>query len=168
MSTRITWIAGALVVVSALGMLAVAQQKTSGPVRRGAAGGLYSTSIVVPPGCSTVYLPGSGAWKYGQPLKEDFGDTETQTEITIQGIQAELQSVGMSLSDVVLFRGTLGPDPAHDNKIDMDGYSKSYRRHFGSPDQPNKPVRATYEGRITVPGLLVEIEVIAAGHCSAK
>jgi 2-iminobutanoate/2-iminopropanoate deaminase len=75
----------------------------------------------------------------------------------------------MSLSDVVMFRATLAPDPTRGNKIDMEGYTRAYRQYFGSADQPNKPTRATFQAPvIVVPHLYVEIEVIAAGRCAKK
>jgi enamine deaminase RidA (YjgF/YER057c/UK114 family) len=166
-SRRIMQFAVVFVLMSAVGVLALARQRASGPIRYAAPhNDIYSASIVVPHNCDTIYLPGSGAWKLGEPLRADFGDTETQTEATIKNIQAELERRGFSLSDVVLFRGTLAPDPKRGNKIDMEGYTRAYKRYFGTAAQPNMPVRATYQGIITVPGLLVEIEVIAAGHCA--
>lgn len=155
----------AIVAASILSSAAQAEHKITAPHRQGAPDGIYASSVLVPASCATVYLPGIAAWKYGEKLRDDYGDTETQTIAAIESIKAELMTRGLSLSDVVLFRGTLVADAARGNKVDMAGYTRAYKRYFGSVDQPNKPARATYQGGITVPGLLVEIEVIAAGHC---
>ena len=53
-------------------------------------------------------------------------------------------------------------DPAMGGKMDFGGMMAAYKRHFGTVDQPNRPVRATVQvAALVAPGFLVEIEVIA-------
>jgi enamine deaminase RidA (YjgF/YER057c/UK114 family) len=54
----------------------------------------------------------------------------------------------------------LVPDPAT-GKIDFAGMNEAYKMYFGTKDQPNKPVRATIQAGLVVPGALVEIEAVA-------
>ncbi|MGZ3298484.1 MAG: Rid family hydrolase, partial [Asticcacaulis sp.] len=56
----------------------------------------------------------------------------------------------------------LAGDPANGGKMDFAGMMKSYSRHFGTPDQPNRPTRATVQvAALALPGFLVEIEAVA-------
>jgi enamine deaminase RidA (YjgF/YER057c/UK114 family) len=47
--------------------------------------------------------------------------------------------------------------------MDFDGMMRAYGRHYGSDEQPNRPVRSTVPvAGLVRPGILVEIEVTAA------
>jgi len=126
-----------------------------------------ASSVVVPPGYETIYLSGM------VPAVSDptapkgtiaaYGTTEVQTESVIGKLQAALMAQGADLKDVVSMHVFLVGDPAMGGKMDFAGMMKAYLRHFGTPDQPNKPVRATVQvAALAAPGFLVEIEVIAA------
>ena len=54
-------------------------------------------------------------------------------------------------------------DPANGGAMDFKGMMASYNKHFGTPDQPNRPSRTTVQvAALFAPGLLVEIETVAA------
>jgi enamine deaminase RidA (YjgF/YER057c/UK114 family) len=47
--------------------------------------------------------------------------------------------------------------------MDFPGMMKSYRKFFGTPDQPNLPARSAFQvAALAAPWALIEIEVIAA------
>jgi enamine deaminase RidA (YjgF/YER057c/UK114 family) len=53
-------------------------------------------------------------------------------------------------------------DPAKGGKLDFDGMNEAYDQFFGTPQQPNKPVRAALQvAALVQPWGLVEIEVTA-------
>lgn len=88
------------------------------------------------------------------------GDTKAQTVNTFNVIQDILKEQGLAMSDVIQLRVYLVPDPAT-GKIDFAGMNEGYKQFFGTKEQPNKPVRATVQAGLVVPGALVEIEAIA-------
>jgi mono/diheme cytochrome c family protein len=48
-------------------------------------------------------------------------------------------------------------------KLDFAGMNAAYAKFFGTPDQPNKPARSTFQvAALVAAGALVEIEVQAA------
>jgi len=132
-----------------------------------APGAPIASSVVVPAGCATAYLSGMGSWSPGEKMPSDFGDTEAQTNAALGNVQAELTKLNLSLANVVMLRVYLVADPAR-GKADFEGYSRAYKRFFGTTTQPVRPARATVEvAKLVVPGLLVEIEAIAAAQCSS-
>jgi len=97
------------------------------------------------------------------------GDTRAQTASTLQAIRKALASQGLGLGDIVQMRVYLVGDPAQDGRMDFAGMNAAYLEQFGTPDQPNKPVRATVQvAGLAVAGALVEIEVIAVRTASKK
>ncbi len=125
-----------------------------------------AASAVVPAGYETIYVSGQvpdvadAAAAPGTIAA--YGNTETQTESVIAKLDAALKAQGATLGDVVNMHVYLVGDPAMDNKLDFAGMMKAYNRHFGTPDQPNRPTRATVQvAALAGPGFLVEIEVIA-------
>ncbi len=69
----------------------------------------------------------------------------------------------MSLADVVMMHVYLVADPAKGGRMDFDGMMAGYRQFFGTPGQPNKPVRTTVQvAALVSPAIMVEIEVVAA------
>jgi len=95
----------------------------------------------------------------GTPPKWE-GDTKTQTISTLKLIENILKEQGLTMGDVVQLRVYLVPDPAT-GKIDFAGMNDAYKMYFGTKEQPNKPVRATVQAGLVVPGALVEIEAVA-------
>jgi len=128
---------------------------------------ILATSVTVPAGYDLVFLSGALAdvADPGAPKGTiaAYGNTETQTESVLTKLQAALAAQGLSFKDVVNMHVFLAGDPALDGKLDFAGMMKAYNRHFGTPDQPNRPTRATFQvAALAAPGYLIEIEVTAA------
>ena len=91
-----------------------------------------------------------------------WGKTQTQAENVFGKIEAILKEQGLTMGDVVMMRVYMVADPA-DNKLDFAGMNAAYNKYFGTPTQPNKPARSTFQVAALVnPGPLLEIEVQAA------
>lgn len=78
-------------------------------------------------------------------------DIETQTNRTLQNIQAILEASGFSLRDVVKVSIFLK------NASDFQKMNEAYKTYF--PENP--PTRTTVEAGFVAPGMLVEIDAIA-------
>jgi enamine deaminase RidA (YjgF/YER057c/UK114 family) len=90
------------------------------------------------------------------------GDTHAQTLGTLTSIQRTLKAQGLDMADVIQMRVYLVGDPALGGKMDFAGMNAAYGQFFGTPSQPNKPVRAAVQVvALAVPSALVEIEVTA-------
>ncbi len=125
-----------------------------------------AATVVVPPGYATVYLsgmvPGVNHPEAEKGSIASFGTTEEQTESVLTKIQAALKAQGLDFKDVVSMRVYLAGDPVNSGKMDFAGMMKSYTRHFGTAEQPNRPTRATVQvAALAAPGYLVEIEGVA-------
>ncbi len=91
-----------------------------------------------------------------------YGDTEAQTTSALTAIETILKSQGLTMADVVQMDVFLAGDPAKDGKMDFAGMNAAYSKFFGTPDQPNKPVRAAMQvAALATPWGLVEIQVVA-------
>jgi enamine deaminase RidA (YjgF/YER057c/UK114 family) len=92
-----------------------------------------------------------------------YGNTQMQSESVFTKIQTALKGQGLGLGDVVSMRVFLAADPAMGGKFDSAGMNMAYSKFFGTPEQPNKPARATVGvAALVAAGAFVEIEVIAA------
>lgn len=90
-----------------------------------------------------------------------YGDTKTQTLNVLAKIQGVLKEQGLDMGDVVQMHVFMAADPAT-GKLDFDGMNQAYDQFFGTPQQPNKPTRATVQvAALVAPWGLVEIEVVA-------
>jgi enamine deaminase RidA (YjgF/YER057c/UK114 family) len=91
-----------------------------------------------------------------------YGDTKTQTLNVLTKIQGILREQGLTMGDVVQMHVFMAADPAKGGKLDFDGMNQAYDQFFGTPQQPNKPTRATVQvAALVQPWGLVEIEVVA-------
>jgi len=91
-----------------------------------------------------------------------YGDTKAQTLSVLTKIQSLLKEQGLTMGDVVQMHVFMAADPAKGGKLDFDGMNAAYDRFFGTPQQPNKPVRAAMQvAALVQPWGLVEIEVTA-------
>ena len=122
---------------------------------------------IVPPGATTYYLSGMTPPvvnpKAPKDTNEAYGDTKTQTIGAITRIKEALAEQKLGLGDVVMMHVYLVGDSAKGGAMDFAGMMEGYRQFFGTADQPNKPARTTVQvSALAAPGLLVEIEVIAA------
>ncbi len=92
-----------------------------------------------------------------------YGNTQAQSESTFTKIENLLKSQGLGMGDVVMMRVYMAADPAMENKLDFAGMNAAYAKFFGTPAQPNKPARSTFQvAALVAAGALVEIEVQAA------
>jgi len=115
----------------------------------------------------TLYLAGQMASPatpadpaHGKPAT--YGDTKTQTISVLTKIQSILKEQGLTMGDVVQMHVFMAADPAKGGKLDFDGMNEAYDQFFGTPQQPNKPVRAALQvAALVQPWGLVEIEVTA-------
>jgi enamine deaminase RidA (YjgF/YER057c/UK114 family) len=90
-----------------------------------------------------------------------YGNTEQQSESTFLKIQSLLKEQGLTMGDVVMMRVYLAADPK--TGLDTAGMNASFRKFFGTKEQPNKPARSTFQvAALVAQGALVEIEVQAA------
>jgi enamine deaminase RidA (YjgF/YER057c/UK114 family) len=90
------------------------------------------------------------------------GDTHAQMLGALSSIQRTLKAQGLDMADVVQMRVYLVGDPALGGKMDFGGMNTAYGQFFGTPSQPNKPVRAAVQVvALAVPSALVEVEVTA-------
>lgn len=93
---------------------------------------------------------------------EAFGDTKTQTVGVLERIKTILESMNLTMGDVVKMQVFLVGDPQLEGKMDFAGFMEGYTQYFGTADQPNLPVRSTMQvSGLVNPGWLVEIEVEA-------
>lgn len=126
-----------------------------------------SNAVEVPPGASTIYLSGKvPAMQDKSKAANDpaayGGDTEGQTVNVLKSIDAQLKSMGLTMSDVIKMQVFLVKDPAKGNKMDFAGFMKGYTQFFGTAEQPHLPSRSAFEiAALANPAYLVEIEVMA-------
>ena len=126
-----------------------------------------SNAVEVSPGVSTVYLSGKvpAMLDKSKPATDPAaygGDTEGQTVNVLKSIEAQLKSMGLSMSDVIKMQVYQGKNPANGNKMDFAGFMKGYTQFFGTAEQPNLPARSAFEiAALANPAWLVEIEVVA-------
>lgn len=91
-----------------------------------------------------------------------YGDTQAQTVNVLQGIEKTLQSLGLSLGDVIKMQVYLVGDPQQKGQMDFAGFMKGYTQFFGTKQQPLLPTRSVFQvAGLANPGFLVEIEVTA-------
>jgi enamine deaminase RidA (YjgF/YER057c/UK114 family) len=126
-----------------------------------------SAAVTVPAGSDTVFVSGALASpidKNGpKDARSNYGDTETQTFSALTNIKATLARLGLGIGDIVKMTVFLAGDPENAGRMDFLGMMKSYRKFFGTPDQPNLPSRSAIQvAGLAAPWALVEIEVIAA------
>ena len=147
-------------------VLAATSAQAQSPKRMGAPESPIASSVEVPAGSRLVYVSGQvpdvANPAAAEGSVERFGDTEAQTRSVIRKIEGVLKAHGLALGDVVMMRVFLVAPPGQP-RMDFAGMMRGYRAHFGTAEQPNKPVRSTMQvGGLVDPGWLVEIEVTAA------
>jgi enamine deaminase RidA (YjgF/YER057c/UK114 family) len=164
---HMNWIAGAAL---AIGLACVVSAQEGLPVKRTepptTAGNRSRFSSAIWAG-DTLYLAGQMASPAtpadpvrGKPAV--YGDTKMQTLSVLTKIQSLLKEQGLTMGDVVQMHVFMAGDPAKGGKLDFDGMNEAYDQFFGTPQQPNKPVRAALQvAALVQPWGLVEIEVTA-------
>ena len=92
-----------------------------------------------------------------------YGNTQAQAESAFGKVQSLLKEQGLGMGDVVMMRVYMASDPAMGNKLDFAGMNTAYAKFFGTPEQPNKPARSTFQvAALVAAGALLEVEVQAA------
>jgi enamine deaminase RidA (YjgF/YER057c/UK114 family) len=129
-------------------------------------GAMIASAAIIPPGSTLYYLSGATAAPIDPKDMESpdaFGDTEAQTLSIFTKMKAQLADLGLAMGDVVKLTVFLVGDPKLGGKMDRDGMTKSYKKFFGTADQPNLPTRSAFQiAGLARPQQLVEIEAIAA------
>jgi enamine deaminase RidA (YjgF/YER057c/UK114 family) len=125
-----------------------------------------SAAVEVPAGKTLVFLSGMVAPVADPKAAKDsiaaYGDTKTQTIGALNTIKAELESLHLTLGDVIKMQVFMAGDPANGGKMDFAGFMQGYTQFFGTPAQPTLPVRSAMQvAALANPGFLVEIEVTA-------
>ncbi len=125
-----------------------------------------SAAVEVPAGKTLVFLSGMVPPAVDPKSPKDsiaaYGDTKTQTVGALNSIKAELESLHLTLGDVIKMQVFLAGDPSKGGKMDFAGFMQGYTQFFGTPAQPNLPVRSAMQvAALANPGFLVEIEVTA-------
>lgn len=93
---------------------------------------------------------------------EYWGDTQAQTVSVLAKTKASLESLKLGMADVVKMNVYLVAPPGA-TAMDFAGFMEGYKQYFGTTEQPVLPARTTVQvGGLAAPGMLVEIEVVAA------
>ncbi|WP_396592814.1 RidA family protein [Brevundimonas sp. R86498] len=153
-------LAGALVVTALPAQAQEIERTYPGP------NAFIASTVTVPAGSEIIFLSGQLP-SVADPAAPAgtvaaYGDTEAQSESTFNKIRALLETRGLTMADVVSMTVYLVAPPGSE-RMDFAGMMRAYSRHFGTPDQPNRPSRSTVQvAGLAGPGFLVEIEVTAA------
>ncbi len=126
-----------------------------------------ASAVEVPGDATTIYLSGqvppNRDQAPGPGRMPDYGaDTKTQTVGVLSSISTTLAGLGLSMGDVVKMQVFLVGDPATGGRMDFAGFMDGYTQFFGTPSQPNLPVRSVFQvSTLANPAFRVEIEVVA-------
>jgi enamine deaminase RidA (YjgF/YER057c/UK114 family) len=125
-----------------------------------------TAAVEVPAGKTLVFLSGMVAPVSDPKAPKDsaaaYGDTKTQTIGVLNAIKSSLEGMHMTLGDVIKMQAFLVGVPEKGGKLDFEGFMQGYTQFFGTPAQPNLPVRSAFQvAALAGPGYLVEIEVTA-------
>jgi enamine deaminase RidA (YjgF/YER057c/UK114 family) len=125
-----------------------------------------SAAVEVPAGKTLVFLSGMVPPVSDPKAPKDttaaYGDTKAQTIGALTAIKASLENLHLTIGDVIKMQAFLVGDPSKGGKMDFEGFMQGYTQFFGTPSQPNLPVRSALQvAALANPGFLVEIEVTA-------
>jgi enamine deaminase RidA (YjgF/YER057c/UK114 family) len=125
-----------------------------------------AAAVEVPAGKTLVFLSGMVAPVSDPKAPKDsvaaYGDTKIQTIGVLNAIKNSLEGMHMTLGDVIKMQAFLVGVPEKGGKLDFEGFMQGYTQFFGTPAQPNLPVRSAFQvAALAGPGYLVEIEVTA-------
>lgn len=122
-------------------------------------------AVEVPADATLVYLSGTGPSVVNEEAEPRtlaaYGDITTQTDTTLASIQAKLEGLGLSMSDVIKMQVYIVAAEG-ETAMDFGGFMEGYVKYFGTEAQPNLPTRSVFEvAGLANPGWLIEIEVVA-------
>jgi len=157
-------IAKTVTTLLATALLATGAQ-AAGIERKAPPKAMIAASATVPAGSTLIWLSGATASPI-DPKDTDspnaFGNTEVQTLSILTKIKAQLAEMGLGMGDIVKLTVFLVGTP-ETGKMDREGMTASYKKFFGTPEQPNLPTRSTVQvAALGRPSTLVEIEAIVA------
>jgi len=116
-------------------------------------------TVTVPAGFETIYLSGVLPDLPKPPAPP--ADAEVQAESVFAKIAAILKGRGLTEGDVVSMTIYMTGGEAG-ARMDFPGMMRAYLKHYGTPEQPNKPTRSTVQvAALAAPGALLEVEVTA-------
>lgn len=123
-------------------------------------------AVEIPPNATIINLSGAVPTvinpKAAKGSIEAYGSTEEQTISSLFAIEKNLNSIGLTMGDVVKMQVFLVGDPKLSGKMDFEGFMKGYRKFFGTKEQPNLPTRSVVQvAALANPLWLVEIEASA-------
>jgi enamine deaminase RidA (YjgF/YER057c/UK114 family) len=132
----------------------------------GAESSIISSAAIVPEGKKLYFSSGLTASALNSSLPEGdyakYGDTKAQAISILEKFKTTLAEKGLKMSDVFSMRVYLTPD-VKTGAYDFDGWNAAYKQYFGTPENPNKPVRATLGVSALVNRFkFIEIEIVAA------
>ncbi len=122
-------------------------------------------AVEIPADATVVYLSGTVPQVANEDAEEGsadrYGDTAMQTQTTLDSIRSKLESLDLTMGDVVKMQAYLvAPEDAE--AMDFSGFMEGYTQYFGTEEQPNLPTRSVFEvAGLANPDWLVEIEVVA-------
>ena len=121
-------------------------------------------AVEVPADKTMVYLSGTVPSVINEEADpnsiEAFGTIEEQTVTVMSRIEAQLESLGLGVGDIIKMQAFLVAPEGE--TVDFKGFMAGYTQFFGTEEQPNLPVRsAMVVDALVNPGWLVEIEVTA-------
>lgn len=146
-------LAAAMMIAAPLGAL-----RAEPVIERASAGAYPISSVVVVKGVGGVDI----AYASGVPGDGKLVGTEAQTADSLTKLLANLKAHGFEPGDIVMMRVFLVGDPAMGGKMDFAGMMTSFKKVFGTAEQPNKPSRTTVQvAALGTPTTLVEIEAQA-------
>ena len=70
--------------------------------------------------------------------KDGFGDMETQTVGTFNGLHTLLKKQNLNLGNVMRVRAVLAPNA--NGVVDYDGYMEGFKKFFGTEKLPTEPI----------------------------
>lgn len=122
-------------------------------------------AVEIPADATLVYLSGAVPRVVDEAAERGtlaaYGDTEAQTVTTLQSITDTLESLDLTMGDVVKMQVYL-VSPGDGEPMDFAGFMDGYTQFFGTDEQPNLPTRSVFEvAGLANAGWLVEIEVVA-------
>lgn len=122
-----------------------------------------ASTASVPAAANLVFISGTVPSPPDPSKPEVLGDTRTQTLSVLTKIKAQLESMGMSMGDIVKLTVFLVGTPETGGRMDSAAMNEVFRTFFGTAEQPNKPTRSTIQiAALGRPDMYVEIEAIAA------
>lgn len=113
---------------------------------------LFHSGVIPSPANPQLERSDSGYW----------GNTQQQTQSVLEKIRVSLEEKGYAMGDVIKMTVFLVA-PAGQQGMDFSGFMAAYTEYFGEASAGLLPARSVVEvAGLVAPGMLVEIEVIAA------